>query len=229
MIVVLLVVFVFAAYNGLVRLRNQVDNAWSQIDVQLKRRHDLIPNLVETVKGYAAHEKATLEAVIAGPQRRDRRAGHAGRAGRRPRTCSPARCSQLFALAEAYPDLKANQNFLTLQEELTATEDRIAYARQFYNDSVLKLQHQDPDVPDGRLRRDVQLQASASSSRPRRRRPRCPRSSSDPLRRVASDMFEQIGANKRRSVVLIAGFVVARWSPSAPSSAAHRLRRRPAS
>ncbi len=137
-VLVLLVLTLILAFNGLVRRRNKVDNAYSQIDVQLKRRHDLIPNLVETVKGYAAHEKGTFEAVT------NARANaiNAGQSG------TPAEQAQaenvlsgalksLFAVAEAYPDLKANQNFLNLQEELTSTEDRIAYARQFYNDSVL--------------------------------------------------------------------------------------------
>ncbi len=135
-VVVLLVLIVIGAYNGLVRSRNQVENAWSQIDVQLKRRIDLIPNLVETVKGYAAHEKSTLEAVInarnaaiAAP------ATPAGQAAADNQLTGALK--QLFALSEAYPDLKANQNFLALQEELTATEGRVAYARQFYNDSVL--------------------------------------------------------------------------------------------
>jgi LemA protein len=135
-VVVLLALYLIAAYNGLVRSRNQVDNAWSQIDVQLKRRIDLIPNLVETVKAYAAHEKTTLEAVInarnaaiAAP------ATPAGQAAADNQITGALR--QLFALGEAYPDLKANQNFLALQEELTATEGRVAYARQFYNDSVL--------------------------------------------------------------------------------------------
>jgi LemA protein len=135
-VVVLLVLYLIAAYNGLVRSRNQVDNAWSQIDVQLKRRIDLIPNLVETVKAYAAHEKSTLEAVI-----NARNAAIAapntpgGQAAADNQITGALR--QLFALGEAYPDLKANQNFLALQEELTATEGRVAYARQFYNDSVL--------------------------------------------------------------------------------------------
>jgi LemA protein len=124
------------AYNGLIRRRNQIENAWSQIDVQLKRRLDLIPNLVETVKGYAAHERETLDAVI-----RARNAAMA--APDTPHAQADANnqitgaLRQLFALGEAYPDLKANQNFLALQEELTATEGRVAYARQFYNDSVL--------------------------------------------------------------------------------------------
>ena len=135
-VVALLVLWTIASYNGLIRSRNQVDNAWSQIDVQLKRRIDLIPNLVETVKGYAAHERQTLEAVInarnnaiAAPQTPQ------GQAGASDALSGALR--QLFALSESYPDLKANQNFLALQEELTATEGRVAYARQFYNDSVL--------------------------------------------------------------------------------------------
>ena len=135
-VVVLLVIYLIAAYNGLIRRRNQIENAWSQIDVQLKRRLDLIPNLVETVKGYAAHERETLDAVI-----KARNAAIA--APDTPEAQSEAQgqisgaLRQLFALGEAYPDLKANQNFLALQEELTATEGRVAYARQFYNDSVL--------------------------------------------------------------------------------------------
>ncbi len=135
-VLVVLVLAVVIAYNGLVRSRNQVDNAWSQIDVQLKRRLDLIPNLVETVKGYAAHERETLAAVvearnaaIAAPDTPKAQAAADG--------VLTGALRQLFALSEAYPDLKANQNFLALQEELTATEGRVAYARQFYNDSVL--------------------------------------------------------------------------------------------
>jgi LemA protein len=135
-ILVLLALYAIWAYNGLIRRRNQIENAWSQIDVQLKRRLDLIPNLVETVKGYAAHERETLENVI-----RARNAAIA--APDTPNAQADANnqitgaLRQLFALGEAYPDLKANQNFLALQEELTATEGRVAYARQFYNDSVL--------------------------------------------------------------------------------------------
>jgi len=135
-VVVLLVLFAIVAFNGAVRLRNRVDSAWSQIGVQLERRHDLIPNLVETVKGYAAHEAGTLEAVtqartnaVAAQQ-----AGPAQQA--QAENVLTGALRQLFALSENYPDLKANQNFLNLQEELTSTEDRISYARQFYNDSV---------------------------------------------------------------------------------------------
>jgi len=136
-LVVLLVGYLVLAYNGLVRKRNQVENAWSQIDVQLKRRIDLIPNLVETVKGYAAHERETLEAVV-----QARNAAIAAPDEPVPQAEAnnqlTAALNRLFALREAYPDLKANQNFLALQEELTATEGRVAYARQFYNDSVLE-------------------------------------------------------------------------------------------
>lgn len=135
-IVAVLVILVIVLYNGLVRQRNQVDNAWSQVDVQLKRRLDLIPNLVETVKGYASHERATFEAVIEA-----RQAALAAPAQPGPQAAADSVVTgalrQLFALSEAYPDLKANQNFLALQEELTSTESRVAYARQFYNDAVL--------------------------------------------------------------------------------------------
>ncbi len=134
--VLIAIVWFVATYNHLVRLRNQLKNAWHQIEVQLKRRHDLIPNLVETVKGYAAHERETLEAVV--------NARNGAIAAQGPRQEAQAdnvltgALRQLFALSERYPDLKANQNFLALQEELTATEGRVAYARQFYNDAVLK-------------------------------------------------------------------------------------------
>ena len=135
-IVAAVVILVIVLYNGLVRQRNQVDNAWSQVDVQLKRRLDLIPNLVETVKGYASHERATFEAVIEA-----RQAALAAPAQPGPQAAADTAVTgalrQLFALSEAYPDLKANQNFLALQEELTSTESRVAYARQFYNDVVL--------------------------------------------------------------------------------------------
>ena len=135
-VVVVLALYVVSIYNGLVRKRNQVDNAWSQIDVQLKRRLDLIPNLVETVKGYAAHEKSTLEAVINARNAALAAPGNPASQAAADNALTGA-LRQLFALSESYPDLKANQNFLALQEELTATEGRVAYARQFYNDSVL--------------------------------------------------------------------------------------------
>ena len=133
-VVVLLLLYVIATYNGLVRLRNRVENAWAQIDVQLKRRLDLIPNLVETVKGYAAHERQTLEAVV---QARNMGVNAQGvQEQAQAENMLTGALKSLFALSEAYPDLKANQNFLQLQEELTGTEGRIAYARQFYNDTV---------------------------------------------------------------------------------------------
>ena len=135
-VVALVVVLFVVLYNGLVRSRNQVDNAWSQVDVQLKRRLDLIPNLVETVKGYASHEKSTFEAVINARSAAMTAAPTPGAQGQADNVLSGA-LRQLFALSEAYPDLKANQTFSAMQEELTSTESRVAYARQFYNDSVL--------------------------------------------------------------------------------------------
>jgi len=134
-LIVLAVVFVIATYNGLISSRNRVENSWSQIDVQLKRRLDLIPNLVETVKGYAAHERNTLEAVVSA--RNQAIAAQGPQQEAQADNVLTGALRQLFALSEAYPDLKANQNFLSLQEELSATEGRVAYARQFYNDSVL--------------------------------------------------------------------------------------------
>ena len=134
-VVGLLLIWGIATYNRLVRYRNQIDNAWSQIDVQLRRRYDLIPNLVNTVKGYAAHEKQTFENVTAA-----RAAGIAaktvGEQAQAENLITQA-LRQLMAVVENYPELKANENFLALQEELTGTEGRIAFARQFYNDQVL--------------------------------------------------------------------------------------------
>ena len=125
--------FVFT-YNGLVRLRNQVKNAWSQIDVQLKRRYDLIPNIVETVKGYAAHEKETFERVIQARQRGID--ASTVKQQQEAENMITGAIRQLFALSEAYPNLKANENFLALQEELASTENKIGFARQYYNDTV---------------------------------------------------------------------------------------------
>jgi LemA protein len=138
-VVILLILFLIFAYNGLVKARNRVDNAYSQIEVQQKRRYDLIPNLVETVKGYAAHERGTLEAVTQARANaiNAQQSGSVTEQAQAENVLTGA-LKSLFAVAEAYPDLKANQNFLNLQEELTSTEDRIAYARQFYNDSVLR-------------------------------------------------------------------------------------------
>jgi len=133
-VVVLIILFVIATYNRLVGLRERVRNAWSQIDVQLKRRHDLIPNLVETVKGYAAHERQTLEAVI---QARNAAMGaQTIQEHQQAENMLTSTLRSLFALSEAYPNLKANENFMMLQEELSGTEGKIAYARQHYNDVV---------------------------------------------------------------------------------------------
>lgn len=135
-IVILLLLWVMGAYNALVKLRNMVKDQWSQIDVLLKRRADLIPNLVETVKGYAGHEKETLDAVISArskavnatnPHEEMEANGELSRA-----------LGRLLAISEAYPDLKANTNFMDLQNQLKETEDKISYARQFYNDTVLQ-------------------------------------------------------------------------------------------
>jgi LemA protein len=144
-VVVLLLVVSVLIYNGLVRRRNQVDNAWSQIDVQLKRRYDLIPNLVETVKGYAAHERGTLEAVTDARAQAISAQGPADQASAENALTGALR--SLFAVSESYPDLKANQNFLALQQELAETEDRAAYARQYYNDSVLSYNNAIGTVP----------------------------------------------------------------------------------
>ncbi len=136
-IVVAFALFVVGLYNGLVRGRNEVKNAWSSIDVQLKRRHDLIPNLIEAVRGYAAHERGTLDAVV---QARQQAMSFSGSVEERAKVENVLTQSlrSLFALAEAYPDLKANQNFLSLQEELANTENKIGFSRQYYNDSAMR-------------------------------------------------------------------------------------------
>lgn len=136
-IVAVLVLWVVSMYNGLVGARNEVKNAWSQIDVQLKRRHDLIPNLLETVKGYAAHERGTLDAVVKARQQAVNVTGGIEDRAKAENLLTQSLRS-LFAVAEAYPDLKANQNFLALQEELSSTENKIGFSRQYYNDSAMK-------------------------------------------------------------------------------------------
>ncbi len=137
-IAVLVLLWLMGAYNGLVRLRNQLKNAWAQIDVQLKRRWDLIPNLIETVKGYTKHEAGTLQQVTEARTAAQQASG----AGIAQRAQAEGELSsalgRLMVVVEAYPDLKANQNYLALQEELTSTENRIGFARQFYNDSTMQ-------------------------------------------------------------------------------------------
>ncbi len=144
-IVVLLILWYIATYNSLIRLRNRKDDQWSQIDVQLKRRADLIPNLVETVKGYTKHEKSTFEDVVKArntfvtastPEEEMKASGEMTQA-----------LNKLFALSEAYPDLKANENFISLQNDLKETEEKIAVARQFYNDTVLTYNNKIQVVP----------------------------------------------------------------------------------
>ena len=135
-IIAVVVIFFVGIYNSLITLRNRADNSWAQVDVQLKRRYDLIPNLVETVKGYAAHEKETFQNVTEA-RSQAMNAQTVKEQGDAENLLSGA-LKSLFAVAESYPDLKANQNFLMLQEELAGTEGKIAYARQFYNDTVMK-------------------------------------------------------------------------------------------
>ena len=156
-LIVLLAVWAIAIYNGLVAQRNRFQNAFAQIYVQLKRRYDLIPSLVETVKGYLAHEKGTLEAVIAA---RNGAVGAAQKAAAAPGDAAAMQglaqaegaltgvLGRLFALAEAYPDLKANQNMLALQEELTSTENKVSFARQAFNDAVMAYNTKRESFPD---------------------------------------------------------------------------------
>lgn len=145
-IVILLVGLGVVLYNRLIRLRNKVEEAWAQIDVQLQRRHDLIPNLVSTVKGYASHEKTTLEEVTAARAAAVSAQGAAA-AGQTESVLSSA-LGRLFAVAENYPELKADQNFRQLQEELSETEDKVAFARQYYNDNVREWNTRIASVPD---------------------------------------------------------------------------------
>jgi LemA protein len=135
-IIGILIITAVGFYNGLVNLRNRCENAWSQVDVQLRRRYDLIPNLVETVKGYAKHEKETFQKVT--EARNMAINAESVKEQEQAENMLTGTLKSLFAVAENYPDLKANQNFLMLQEELAGTEGKIAYARQFYNDCVMK-------------------------------------------------------------------------------------------
>ena len=169
-IVVLLILWVFATYNGLVTKRNRVDNSWGQIEVQTKRRYDLIPNLVETVKGYAAHERAVLTEVT---QARANATGvkltpevlndpEAMKRFQAAQNQLTGALSRLLVTVERYPDLKANQNFLQLQDELTHTENKVSFSRQFYNDAVLEYNNAIESFPGnlfagiyGRRRKDM--------------------------------------------------------------------------
>lgn len=136
-IIGVLVLFMVGIYNGLVRGRNGVKNAWAQIDVQLKRRYDLIPNLIETVKGYAKHERETFEKIVQLRQQAVSLSSDNVADRAKAESLLSTSLKSVFALAENYPDLKANQNFLALQEELSSTENRIGFARQYYNDAVM--------------------------------------------------------------------------------------------
>ena len=141
----LIIVWFVLTYNGLIGMRNRVRNAWSQIDVQLRRRYDLIPNLVETAKGYMKHEREVLENVTKARQQGIDATTVKEQAAAEGMITSALR--QLFAVVENYPDLKANQNMLALQEELTSTENKISFARQFYNDTVMKYNTRIQRVP----------------------------------------------------------------------------------
>ncbi|CAA9251211.1 MAG: LemA protein [uncultured Acidimicrobiales bacterium] len=144
-VAVLIGLYVLMTYNGLVKLRNRIENAWSQVDVQLQRRYDLIPNLVETVKGYATHERAVFEEVTRARANAIGASGVAQQA--EAENAVSGALKSLFAVAEAYPDLQASSSFISLQEELSATEDKIAYARQFYNDTVQRYNTKIQTVP----------------------------------------------------------------------------------
>jgi LemA protein len=144
-VLVLLALAVVLVYNRLVRLRNRVDNAWAQVDVQLRRRYDLIPNLVETVKGYASHERATFEEVTRARTAAQQATGVAQQA--EAENLLTAAIGRLFAVAEAYPELRASDNFRDLQRQLEETEDRIQVARQVYNDTVLTYENARQSVP----------------------------------------------------------------------------------
>ncbi len=157
-VVALVAVWGVGAYNGLVKARNRIDNAWGQIDVQLQRRHDLVPNLVDTVKGYAAHEQETLAQVIEARNRAVAAQGPSDLAAAEQQLGGAL--ARVFALAEAYPDLEANESFTRLQAELSETEDKVAIARQIYNDTVLTSNNRVQTLPSS-------LIASATGMEPR--------------------------------------------------------------
>ncbi len=159
-IVVILLILIVSTFNGLVRLRNRVKNAWAQIDVQLKRRHDLIPNLVETAKGYMKHERETLEAVTNARNLAQGAVGSGVGAQSKAEGELSSALSRLLAVVENYPDLKASQNFLALQEELASTENKIGFSRQFYNDSVLRYNNKTQMFPSNIIAGTMGFKAS---------------------------------------------------------------------
>lgn len=176
-LVAIVAVWAVATYNRLVRRRVECDNGWAQIDVQLRRRYDLIPNLVETVKGYASHEREALEEVVAARSRAmqvSSDARNAGEKGRAEGELTRA-VGRLFALSESYPDLKANQGFLRLQEELASTENKIGFARQHYNDVVARYEQARQQFPasvvagafDFAAREYFEIEESAAREAPR--------------------------------------------------------------
>ena len=146
-IVAILIIAFIAIFNGLVRMRNQVKNAWAQIDVQLKRRHDLIPNLIEMVKGYMKYERETLEAITKARTQAQQATSAAPGERAKVEGVLDTALNRLLAVAERYPDLKASQNFLSLQEELASTENKISFSRQFYNDAVMQYNNQTQMFP----------------------------------------------------------------------------------
>ena len=216
---VVVALFFVSIYNGLVRRRNEKDNAWSQIDVQLKRRHDLIPNIVETVKGYAKHERETLDAVIKARNAAVSAQGPAA-AGQAEGVLGAA-LGKLFALAEAYPDLKANQNYLALQEELTSTENRIGYAARLTTTrprdtttlarcsppiwSVVGLRG--PNCLRSRSAPNAKYPKSASTECAGGMQCGCVRQR-PPGSEGASSVWEQIESNRRRSAWIVAAMGV---------------------
>ncbi|HEY86868.1 MAG TPA: LemA family protein [Dehalococcoidia bacterium] len=159
-IVVILLIIMASTYNGLVRLRNRVKNAWAQIDVQLKRRHDLIPNLVETAKGYMTHERGTFEAVTKARNLAQQAVGTGVGAQSKAEAGLSGALARLLVVVENYPDLKANQNFLALQEELTSTENKIGFSRQYYNDSVLRYDNKTQMFPSNMMASMMGFKAS---------------------------------------------------------------------
>ena len=159
-VLVLFGFFLISLYNGLVRARNEVKNAWSAIDVQLKRRHDLIPNVIETVKGYAAHERQTLDAVVKARQQAVASTGSVEDRAKAESVLTQSLRS-LFAVAEAYPNLKANENFIALQGELAATENKIGFSRQYYNDAAMRYKNKVEMFPGNMIAAMFNFQAEA--------------------------------------------------------------------